>query len=424
MTKNDQNSGPEPPEQADSFSATAMFLKAFDADAKKPSEPAAQPAPWPAANSGDRQAYAPAAPPPSANGPGEFTQMFNSLGQRPASAPPPPRETPPQAATHVVKGPPAAPADQGSGDITRIFVPGATPANAPPARPPEETLRPAPPSAGPSRSKGFSSPGVSDSASAEGSFTQFFSNTPRPAASPQSSVPPPPPAPAPAPYNPPPAPDTSWKNDPFFRPVEKSSAAENPSPSVTSILSSLATSGPGSSAPRAPEPAPYRPEPLPSYAPPKPAEEAGGVTRLIQRLAQEPPASAAPPPSAPPPPAPAGSGPGEFTRMIQGLGARPASPAAPAAPAPPPPAAPVFAMPAPPPMPKIAPPPMAAHAAPAPPAFAAPAVPAIPKPAPPPPLAIAAPKTKLEAMVPILLVINTFLLVLLLVVVIFLIKAR
>jgi len=38
--------------------------------------------------------------------------------------------------------------------------------------------------------------------------------------------------------------------------------------------------------------------------------------------------------------------------------------------------------------------------------------------------AIAPPKTRLEAMVPILLVINTFLLVLLLVVVIFLIRAH
>jgi hypothetical protein len=49
----------------------------------------------------------------------------------------------------------------------------------------------------------------------------------------------------------------------------------------------------------------------------------------------------------------------------------------------------------------------------------------LPKPAPLPPLpALAAPKSKLEAMVPILLVINTFLLLLLLMVVIFLIKSK
>lgn len=51
-------------------------------------------------------------------------------------------------------------------------------------------------------------------------------------------------------------------------------------------------------------------------------------------------------------------------------------------------------------------------------------MPAVPKPAPPALAPMASPKSKLEAMVPILLVINTFLLVLLLVVVIFLIKAR
>jgi len=51
----------------------------------------------------------------------------------------------------------------------------------------------------------------------------------------------------------------------------------------------------------------------------------------------------------------------------------------------------------------------------------------IPKPAPPPPPpvpALAAPKGKLEGMVPILLVINTFLLIVILMVVIFSIKSR
>jgi hypothetical protein len=42
----------------------------------------------------------------------------------------------------------------------------------------------------------------------------------------------------------------------------------------------------------------------------------------------------------------------------------------------------------------------------------------------PAPLAVAAPKGKLEALVPILLVVNTFLLVVILVVMIFLIKSR
>jgi hypothetical protein len=73
-------------------------------------------------------------------------------------------------------------------------------------------------------------------------------------------------------------------------------------------------------------------------------------------------------------------------------------------------------------------------AVPAAPAIAPPAMPApkavappkveLPKIAPPPAPAFAAPKSKLEAMVPILLVINTFLLVVLLVVVIFALKAK
>src|SRR5579863_9826747 len=278
MTNKNPNSGPEP-EEADPLSATAMFLKAFESDsqsAKKAADPFAPAPPSPAGNVPNRPA-----PPGPAGGqgaarPGEFTEMFNSLGTRPAPPATPPREAPPQASTQVVRGSQQPPPDPGAGDFTRIFVSSVTPSFTPPSRPSEETPRPAPPSAGPSKAKGFSSPGASDSA--EGGFTQFFSNPPRASA----PVPPSPPPAAPAPQ---PA-ESSWRNDPFFRPPEK--PAEGPSPSVTSILSSLAGPGAGSSAPRTPEPAPYRPEPMPSYAPPKPAEEPGGVTRLIQRLSHEP----------------------------------------------------------------------------------------------------------------------------------------
>jgi hypothetical protein len=64
-------------------------------------------------------------------------------------------------------------------------------------------------------------------------------------------------------------------------------------------------------------------------------------------------------------------------------------------------------------------------AAPAPPAFQAPKF-DLPKPAPPAfaPPALAAPKSKLEEMVPILLVVNTFLLIVLIVLVAFALKAR
>ena len=445
MTKDNPN-----PEQPDPLSATGMFLRAFDVEGeKKPSDPfaPAPAAPRPPNAASERPPY-PSAPPPRSAGQGtdhsEFTQMFNSQGQgqRPA---PPPAQPATEAPTAVFRapsypGPSPAPADQPPGEFTRIFVSGVTPPQAAPSRSVEDPPRPAPlssatflgsvPSSGSSRAKGFSSPGISDSA--EGGFTQFFSAPARPASPPQSAAPPTPPPPRVQP-----APDNSWRDDPFFRAPEKTSAPEQPSQSVTSILSSL--SSPAGSGSRAPEPAPYRPEPMPSYAPPKPSESSpadpGGVTRLIQRLAQEQSAPAAPPPYVPD--QPAESGPGEFTRIMSAPSTRPAMGAPPAS-APPPPA-PLFAAPPPPPMPKIAPPPFAppsfaapppaaphspAFAAPPVPAFAAPAVP-MPKPAPPPPVpALAPPKSKLEAMVPILLVINTFLLLLLLMVVIFLIKSK
>lgn len=446
------------PEQPDPLSATGMFLRAFDVEGeKKPSDPfaPAPPAARPPGAASERPPYPSAAPPQSAGqGPGqgpahgEFTQMFNSQGQRPA---PPPAQPATEAPTAVFRAPsypspPPAPPDQPPGEFTRIFVSGVTPpsTHTPAPRSIEDPPRPAPvssatflgsvPSSGPSKAKGFSSPGVSDSA--EGGFTQFFSAPARPVTPPPSAAAPPPPPPRPQPV-----PDPTWRDD-FFRTPEKAPGPEPASQSVTGILSSLSSAAGSSSRP--PEPAPYRVEPLPSYAPPKPSESSpadpGGVTRIIQRLAQEQSAPAAPPQLAPEPPQ--DTGPGEFTRIMSAPPSRPAMGAplapAPAAPAPPPPA-PMFAAPPLPPMPKVAPPPFApphlappppaasphppAFAAPAPPAFAAPAIP-LPKPAPPPIPVLAPPKSKLEAMVPILLVINTFLLLLLLMVVIFLIKSK
>jgi hypothetical protein len=458
MAKNDSNSGPKRPEEADPLSATAMFLKSFDLEpegAKKPPDPffsqPAAPGPGGPGNLGtDRPAsvgapFQPAAfPAQPAADPGEFTQLFTGLGspQTPARSAVPPVEPPPQVATAVVKSPLQAQPEQSGGDVTRLFVPGATPAsNTPPPKSPENTSRhatppPPPPS---SRSKGFSSPGVSDSASPDGSFTQFFSTSPagqpaRPAAPVQSFA-----QPAPQPSTPPPA-DIAWKDDPFFNPPAKPSSPDTPAPSITSMLSSLASPGTPPSGSRQPDPAPYRPEPAPSYAPAKPAPPAsdpGGVTQLLRRLDDLPTsqAAAAPPAASAPPPS---QGPGEFTRVISAFGrplagAPPAPPPArPAAPGASPFAPPPFAPPAPPPMPAmkppsfpaVAPPPPAPAPSPGPAAFAAPSIPPLPKPAPPPLPALAPPKSKLEAMVPVLLVINTFLLVLLLVVVIFLIKAK
>jgi TIR domain len=257
---------------------------------------------------------------------------------------------------------PSSPASLGSN--RPAFADAPFPPAAPQAQPAESSARPG---AGP------------------GEFTQMFNPLgPRPT---WTATPRPPPAP--------PAEDISWKNDPFFRPPEKLEPPSQPSTSVTGILSSLAESGGSPSGSRQPEPTPYRAEPVPSDTPPtppKPAEpssmpEGGGVTQRLKRLANVPARPSAPVAPAPPPP-PVDSGPGEFTRMINAMGTKPAMGT---------PAAPPQVAAAPPPAPKLAPPPMPA---------------------------IAPPKSKLEAMVPILLVINTFLLLLLLMVVIFLIKSK
>ncbi len=476
MTKNDSNSKPETPENADSLSATGMFLRAFEGKPEgeqKPFEPA--PTSKTTAGIDARRSDPPPVTgvlrqPPFSPGqgsvrgsaaeaaPGEFTQLFQSLDKPagPNSANQPPHSSPPIAATDagataVLRAPsqPPAAADTGPGEFTRIFVGGLTPPAPPPggvprstqAEPPRAASAAAPnpaaattaaansipASAAPAasgRAKGFSSPGVSDAASAEGSFTQFFKapsppQTPaappaaRPAQPVFASTPPPRSS---APPSPPPAPEMPWRNDPGFAEPGKKTASESPAPSITSMMNSLASDGGAS---RTPEPAPYRPDPLPHAAPPpRPSQsggaDPGGVTRLIRSLSQEPAAPVAPaPPAAPPPPM--NSGPGEYTRMIATPSAAPAEPAPPAPPAA---AAPAFAKP---PLPAAPPPPPMPKApkAPAPPAFAAP-----PPPKAPAPPALAAPKTKLEAMVPILLVINTFLLLVLLVVVIVLIKAR
>jgi hypothetical protein len=471
MTQNDFTSGPEHPEGADSLSATGMFLRSFDSEPQATDDmsqagqgkPAAAPQPGPGATRVD-WLVEPVSPPPSAappaskpGGPGEFTQMFQAVESRPSPASPPasqaPFQPPPvaeQPVTRLESQPAPAPAP---GEFTRVFVTGSIPTPDHSAKTLVEPPQFTPPAANPSRLKGFSSPGVSGSASAEGSFTQFFKAVP--------STPAPPPAQSVQAYNPPPpvppiaqAPPPQqkpWSLEPEFGSAPKSF---DPSPepgSATGLLSSLGSSSPGSSspsysspsspAPWQPEPAPYKPDPLPSYTAPQPsftpapppepsAIESGSVTRLIQRLSQTPreapPETVIPQPQRPAPP-PVSSGPGEFTRMISGDAVK----AAIGAPAPPPTAPPAAAPAAgfpPVPMPAVAPPAAPpAQAAPKfeppkfePPKFEPPKI-AAPKLAPP---ALAAPKGKLESMVPILLVINTFLLVILLVVVIFAMKAK
>src|SRR3954447_21262254 len=97
MTNSNSNPGPEP----DPLSATGMFLRAFDQDAKKESKPEdpfglepARPAsaapvppkaatPPPSAGSGQGSGQGPGQGSGQKSGPGEFTSIFNSLGPRP-----------------------------------------------------------------------------------------------------------------------------------------------------------------------------------------------------------------------------------------------------------------------------------------------------------------------------------------------------
>jgi hypothetical protein len=450
MDKNDFNS--DPLNQTDPLSATGMFLNSFgstppqeasDTDVAKSLEatsgPGATRTDWPPPSA----APASPVPPPSGSGPGEFTQIFQAMEQRQGR--PPLSQQPP--ASPTVPAP-----SQGPGEFTRIFVSGSTPSTEQKSSEPkisepkisEQRARTVvepplitPPASNPSRMKGFSTPGVSDSASAEGSFTQFFKASPAAPASMPSSAPPVQSYKPSTPTPPPPLVEKPWQREPEFDSITKPADASPSSPSATGLLSALSNPAMSPSAPRQPEVTPYRPEPLPSYTPtPPPVEsstmEAGSVTKLIQRLSQVPreapretpqahvtPAAVA---SAPPQMNSSLGEPGEFTRMISGdtvkaaLGAAPAVPAAQPAPAAAPPIAmPHLAVPA---IPAIAPPAIPVAKAAAPPKLE------LPKIAPPAAPVFAAPKSKLEAMVPILLVINTFLLVVLLVVVIFALKAK
>jgi hypothetical protein len=436
MTNKDWTPGSQPIEDADPLSATGMFLSALGKESSEaqtgmdspqaPTRREAQAPAWPTQETPPAsQAETPFRTAvdfePQKSAPGEFTRLFQATGSA-AAAPVKPATPPPASSFEPKPAPASAP-----GEFTRIFVTAdSKPTDRAPSPPPAKSIADAPPAthqaASQPRMKGFSS-GASDSASAEGGFTQFFQA--RPSAPAPSPAPTPTPTPRVQAYSPPapsPAPPVEdvKPRQPDFSASQGSSDSGANSPSVTSLFASLAPSKPSQQ-----EVKPQSYEPLPSFTPtPTPARppepspgEAGSVTRLIQRLssapAVEPPA--APVPIAAPPPS---SGPGEFTRMINAGAMR----TAPSAPAPAPAAPPAAAAPMPP-MPAFAPPAMPAApkpAAPPPPAFQAPKL-EPPKPAAP---AIAAPKSKLEEMVPILLVVNTFLLIVLIVLVAFALKAR
>ncbi|HET6216999.1 MAG TPA: hypothetical protein VFE27_08270 [Acidobacteriaceae bacterium] len=418
MTEDGKKPGGEAPGQPDSLSATGMFLNAFqtqpDEGVEQSQESAAGlfapedrtgtiPAPqWGQPFNAQPLRSSPAGLSPSEDkpaAPGEFTRMFQKLDI--AASP----QHPPQTSSAPQAGVPPEALRHEPGEFTRMFVAATASLKDRPSIIPD--LAPFAPSATP-RMKGFSTPGVSDSASADGSFTQLFRT---PAASPA-----PPPRPfIPAASAPPSAVESAWPSSLDSAP----STDGMESAGATRLFRSLSVEN---------EPAAQRfGEPSDSLfrgqspQPPEPSAGApGSITMLIQRLNEEQ-ASAA---SSLPPPLAAGSepaafaGPGEFTRIISGGFANPAagqaSPAekvaAPAA------ASPVFPAAVPlPPAPAFAPPPVPAVAVPKPPA-----------PPPPPQVMASAPpaKSKFQQMLPMLLVLNAFLLVVLIVLLVFVLRSK
>jgi hypothetical protein len=378
MTEKGKKPGTEAASQPDPLSATGMFLNAF---APQP-EPSVEPA-----------QESPAKGAPKAPQPGEFTQMFHKLEPPPSPPLPQPRST---------NRPPQEP-----GEFTRTFVAAAT---SPGLRPAPATPDPAPFAPPPApKMRGFSTPGVSDSASPEGSFTQLFRTPPStpPAPSPLQPF-------TPFPSAPPLAAEPAWPQ------------SMDPAPNgggLTQLFRSLSEESEPASSRIAESPLG---SPIPSPAPPS-AGSPASVTMLIQRLNEDLQQAAVPTPPMPAAAAPPGlSGPGEFTRIIAGGMTNPASAAAgpgvaagnfaiPVPPAPAVPAAPVPAFAA----PQI-------PVAPAP-AFAAPPVPALEvPPAQPPKVAPSAPapQSKLQQMLPMLLVLNAFLVVVLILLLVFALKSR
>jgi hypothetical protein len=265
--------------------------------------------------------------------------------------------------------------------------------------------------------KGFSAPGVSDSASAEGNITKLFQSRPSP---PPASAPNAQSFSTPMPASNTPSEEFKWPSDLEFNTGE--TMPGDSSSSVTGLFASLA-----STPQRQPDFIAPPHEPVTSFSSASPAESSaadpGGVTRLIQRLSPGVPAtpieSLQPPAGAAAVSPPMGSSePGEFTRIISGSAIKASmSAATPQTPAPAAPAQLIA-------IPVAVPPPAPLHV-PSPPAFHAPKIEpptiAAPKPALP---AAAAPKSKQQQLVPILLVVNTFLLIVLIVLVIFALRAK
>jgi hypothetical protein len=403
MTEDGKKPGIEGAGHPDPLSATGMFLNAFQPQPDQPVEPQQESAgEWFATEDKSGAALGGAklggpwgqplnapsvpssAPRPSLGEgkpvPGEFTQMFHKL----EFAPSPPVSSAPEAR------PAPEIARQEPGEFTRMFVRATA---SMPQRPMPAVSDPAAFAPPAPRLKGFSTPGVSDSASAEGSFTQLFQTA----------------APTPAaPIRP-------------FTPLSNgteaawSSNLDSP-PSKDAIESAGVTQLFRALSPENEPPANRFGEQSPQPAVPA-ASVPESITMLIQRLTEDLQSSSSPLPVSGPEPAGV-SEPGEFTRIMSGGSASgaagkggPVEKGAVPAPA-------VFPVPA-------APLPAApAFSAPAAPAIAVPKLQAPPIPAPPVVASADPPQSKLQQMMPMLLVLNAFLLVVLILLVVFLLKSR
>lgn len=354
----------------------------------------------------------------SSSAPGSFTHMFSALSSKtveeqtvvkPTPAPPQIESSPtvtPEAAKAA--GQPGVEA-AGPGDFTKMFQALRTDREpvAQPPTPPVAEATPAPlPSVAPVQ------PPPAQSGAGGGSFTQMFSSlsvASSPKEDPLKSM------------TPEPLPASGFQFSSSPRPPEPSAQG-----GFTQLLQALNQE----SAKPAEPPLAQSPLTAPSPAPNAPPGAAGGFTQLLKSLSTEP----ASPPQAPPPPvvpqavAPPipSAGPGEFTRVISGSalrdlqsqGAQPAAPVDAAT------ARPVFTPPPFPPAPHLPPAPPLPHAgaaAPPPaPHFAPPAFAFPPAPAPAPPVAAPPAETgKLQKYLPLILVVNIFVLLVIVLILIF-----
>lgn len=381
MTKNDSNPEPDP------LSATGMFLRAVGSKpaASEPgSEQTGESSPVAGGSGMKDEGAGPSAP-------GEFTRLFQARPAENAESAEPGSDAPSASASQPSAENPEP------GEFTRIFLSGSGRVQ-PSPKIPDDSQRTRNSSG---RAKGFSSPGASDSASAEGGFTQLFrpifSGAEPPSKQSEAGT------------------NSGVSARDNGRLDSGTAAPRNSSPSITNLMESLVSSGGSSREPETADGPLFPSAPLASAFPGIQAAAgpeargpgSGGVTQFIRKLAEEPAAVVSAPPITPPPPAvpAANAGPGEYTRVI----ARVEEPAIPAIPRGSLPAA----------SGKVAPTAGAIDAG-----LPGARIPPAPKVAAPPMPAITAPKSKLEAMAPALLAINTVLLIAVLAVLLLLLHAK